>query len=146
MRSLVINERPPQVMPGCAAGAGTLNGVSGMPRLVLFKRFQLQVRDHALGGAQRTRFQTMGANRSYLDFFMGFGWSISVAGLLQAFVLWQMAGIARTNPDVVKPVIAAFALATLAGGVIAWRYIFPVPALFCVFLFVPLAMAYFVAR
>ena len=25
------------------------------------------------------RFDTMGASRSYLDFFMGFGWSISVA-------------------------------------------------------------------
>jgi hypothetical protein len=93
-----------------------------------------------------TRFQTMGANRSYLDFFMGFGWSISVAGLLQAFVLWRLAEIARTNHDAVKPMIAAFAIATLVGGVISWRYIFPVPALFCVLLFVPLAMAYFVPR
>lgn len=24
------------------------------------------------------RFDTMGANRSYLDFYMGFGWSITV--------------------------------------------------------------------
>ena len=52
---------------------------------------------HSLGGLQKwspmgendvlkamtaVRFDTMGANRSYLDFFLGFGWSISVAMLL----------------------------------------------------------------
>jgi len=31
------------------------------------------------------RFDTMGANRSYLDFFMGFGWSISVFMLLRLY-------------------------------------------------------------
>src|SRR5215471_2039929 len=69
------------------------------------------------------RFDTMGANRSYLDFFMGFGWSISVLMLLQTVLLWQLASLARSEPARVRPMIAAFALATLAGGVIAWRVI-----------------------
>jgi hypothetical protein len=92
------------------------------------------------------RFETMGANRSYLDFFMGFGWSISVAMLLQTAVLWQMASLARTNAGQVRPMIAAFALAALANGVIAWRFIFPVPALFSGALFIALVAAYVVAR
>ena len=43
------------------------------------------------------RFETMGANRSYLDFFMGFGWSISASMLLQTVLLWQMGSLARTD-------------------------------------------------
>ena len=92
------------------------------------------------------RFETMGANRSYLDFFMGFGWSISVLMLMQTVLLWQMASLARTNAAHVRPMIAVVAVATLANGVIAWRFIFPLPALFAVVLLIPLVAAYVVAR
>lgn len=91
-------------------------------------------------------FNTMGANRSYLDFFMGCGWSISVAMLMQTVLLWQMASLARTAPAGVRPMIAVIALATVGTGVIAWRYIFPVPALFSSALVIALAAAYVVAR
>ena len=92
------------------------------------------------------RFETMGANRSYLDFYMGFGWSIAVAMIMQTVLLWQMASLARTNPASVRPMIAVIALATVASGVIAWRFIFPVPALFSTALVIALAAAYIVAR
>jgi hypothetical protein len=92
------------------------------------------------------RFDTMGANRSYLDFFMGFGWSLSIAMLLQTVLLWQLSSLARADPVHVRPMIAVFLLATLAGGVIAWRFIFPVPALFSGALVIVLAAAYAMAR
>jgi hypothetical protein len=92
------------------------------------------------------RFDTMGANRSYLDFYMGFGWSITVAMVMQTVLLWQIASLARTNPASVRPMIAVIALATVAGGVIAWRFIFPVPALFSSALVIALAAAYVMAR
>jgi len=116
---------------------------------------------HSLGGLQKwspmgenevlkamtaVHFDTMGARRSYLDFFMGFGWSISVAMLLQTVLLWQLASLAHPNPAQVRPMIAVFALAPLAGGVIAWHFIFPIPALFSGALATVLAAAYFVAR
>src|SRR5262249_27384661 len=111
---------------------------------------------HSLGGLQKwspmgdnevlkamtaVRFDTMGANRSYLDFFMGFGWSISVAMLLQTVLLWQLAALAQPEPARVRPMIAVFALATVASGVIAWRFIFPIPALFSAGLVIVLAAA-----
>ena len=92
------------------------------------------------------RFDTMGANRSYLDFFMGFGWSSSVSLLMQTVLLWQMASLARTDPAHVRPMIGVVALATLASGVIAWRFIFPLPALFSGVLFIALVAAYVVAH
>jgi hypothetical protein len=102
--------------------------------------------NHVLNAMTAVRFDTIGANRSYLDFFMGFGWSISVAMLLQTILLWQLAALARSDPARIRPMIAVFAVATLASGVIAWRSIFPVPALFSGALVIVLAAAYIAAR
>ena len=116
---------------------------------------------HTMGGLKRwspmgdnpvlksmtdVRFDTMGANRSYLDFFMGFGWSISVMMLMEAILLWQLASLAQTDPARLRPMIAVIAVATVGTGVIAWRFIFPVPALFSVALVVALGLAYVSAR
>jgi hypothetical protein len=116
---------------------------------------------HSLGGRKKwspmgendvlkamtsVRFDTMGVRRSYLDFFMGFGWSISVLMLMQTVLLWQLASLADPDPTRVRPMIAVVALATLASGVIAWRLILLVPALFSAVLATVLAAAYFVAR
>jgi hypothetical protein len=115
---------------------------------------------HTMGGLKRwspmgdnevlrqmtaVRFDTMGASRTYLDFFMGFGWSISIMMLLQTVLLWQLASLANTNPAAARPMIAVFAVATLATGVIAWRFIFPVPALFSAALSIVLLLAYVAA-
>jgi hypothetical protein len=77
---------------------------------------------------------------------MGFGWSISIAMLMQTILLWQMASLARTNSGAVRPMIAVIALATLAGGVVAWVFIIPIPAIFSAVLVINLAAAYFTAR
>jgi hypothetical protein len=115
---------------------------------------------HSIGGLQKwspmgdnevlkamaaVHFDVMGAQRSYFDFYMGFGWSISVTMLMQAVLLWQMASLAKTNAAAVRPMIAVIALATLAGGVIAWVFIIPIPAIFSAVLVATLAAAYFTA-
>ena len=106
------------------------------------KRWSPMGENEVLKAMETVRFDTMGVNRSYLDFFLGFGWSLSVAMLLQSVLLWQLASLARSDAAQVRPMIAAFALATLAGGVIAWLFIFPVPALFSAALLIVLVAAY----
>lgn len=88
------------------------------------------------------RFDTMGANRSYLDFYMGFGWSLSIALLLQSVLLWQVAALGHSGSKQVKPIIATFAFATLASSLIAWFFLFPVPAAFSLVLLIVLIAAY----
>jgi len=98
---------------------------------------------HSLGGLKKwspmgpnavldamgsTRFQAMGVSRSYLDFYTGFGWSLSAAMLAQAVLLWQLASLARTHGHAVRPMIMVFALLALANAVISWRLILPLPA------------------
>jgi hypothetical protein len=112
---------------------------------------------HALGGInhwsplgdnpvlqsmQTVHFEIMGVRRSYFDFYVGFGHSLTVMMVLQAVVLWQLAVLAGTNAVVVRPIVAAIGVATAVGGVIAWRFIFPVPALFSLGLVACLALAY----
>ena len=97
--------------------------------------------------AMRTfRFETMGVSRTYLDFYLGFGFTLSVYLLLQAILLWQLAVVAKTDPLQVRPMIASFALASVAAGILSWVFIFPVPAAFSAVLTVCLGLAFFVAR
>src|SRR5436305_10873452 len=101
---------------------------------------------HSLGGLQKwspnadnvvlramtdVHFDMMGMSRSYLDLYQGFGWSISVTMLLETVLLWQLASLARTEAARVRPMIAAFLLATVASGIIAWLLIFAIPVVFC---------------
>ena len=111
-----------------------------------FRKWSPMGDNEVLRAMTAVRFETRGASRSYLDFFMGFGWSLSVALLLQTILLWQLASLARTDPPRVRPMIAVFALATLASGVIAWRFIFAIPAIFSAALVVVLVAAYVVAH
>jgi hypothetical protein len=116
---------------------------------------------HSLGGTQewspmgetdvlqamRThRFDVGGVSRTYLDFYRGFGFSLTVTLLLQAVLLWQLASLARTEPRGTSPMIASFVLASLASTVIAWAIILPVPAVFSTVLTACLAAALLTAR
>jgi hypothetical protein len=111
---------------------------------------------HSLGGLKKwspmganevlnamgsVRFQAMGVSRSYLDFYLGFGWSLSVAMLMQAALLWQLASLARTNGPQVRAMIVVFALAALATAVISWRMILPLPAVLSALLLLLLVWA-----
>jgi hypothetical protein len=120
----------------------------------------LFVAGHSLGGmkswspvgetgvleAMRTyRFDVMGVSRTYLDFYRGFGFSLTVSLLLQAALLWQLGSLARIEPRRAIPMIASFALASLAGTVLCWIFILPPPAVFSAFLTACLAAAWFTA-
>jgi hypothetical protein len=103
--------------------------------------------DNAVLQAMRTvHFDAMGANRSYLDFYLGFGYSLSVIQVMLAVLLWQLATLARPNALTVRPMIAVITLAVAACAVIAWRFILPVPALFSLVQLASLVAAYAVAR
>jgi hypothetical protein len=92
------------------------------------------------------QFQTVGVTRSYLDFYRGFGFDLSVFFVLQAVVLWQLAIMAKTNPRPLKPIIASFTVASIALGILAWEYLFPVPVAFCLAISAGLGLALYAGR
>jgi hypothetical protein len=90
-------------------------------------------------------YHVMGVDRTFWNFYAGFGLTLSVYLLLQAVLLWQLATIAKDEPHRVRPLVASFFLATIASGLIAWKLIFAVPVVFSGVLAACLALAYVAA-
>jgi hypothetical protein len=86
-------------------------------------------------------FDAGGVSRTYLDFYLGLGFTVGVYLLLQAVLLWQLASIARVDSVRIRPMIVSFAVASLACGFLSWRFIFVVPAIFSVVIAALLGLA-----
>lgn len=84
--------------------------------------------------------------RTYIDFYRGFGYALSVDQVVTALVLFFLAGLAKTNPAATRPFIAVLAIAQFAGAFIAWRYIIPIPAVLALVLGIVLVLAFVKAR
>jgi hypothetical protein len=96
--------------------------------------------------AMRTfHMNVFGVSRTYHDFYIGFGYSLSVYMLLQTVLLWQLSGLARTQPQVVRPLLLTFLLASLASTLIAWELLFIIPVVFLVAVSAGLAWSYYLA-
>ena len=81
--------------------------------------------------AMRTfRFDVQGMNRSYDDFYRGFGFLLAVYLLLQSVLLWQLGGVARANGPLARPLVWSFFLASIPIGVLTWVFLFPTPVYF----------------
>ncbi len=72
-------------------------------------------------------FDAMGADRTYWDFYYGWGLCISVYMLAQAVMLWQIATLAKTEASRYRPLMATLLLSYVANGVLAWKYFFIAP-------------------
>jgi hypothetical protein len=72
-------------------------------------------------------FDAAGVSRTYLDFYLGFGFVTGIFLLMQAVVFWQLASIAKTDAFRVRPLIGSFLLANVVSAFLSWRFIFVVP-------------------
>ena len=90
-------------------------------------------------------FDADGVSRSYLDLYLGLGFSITVYLLLQAVLLWQLATIAKVDPIRIRPMIVSLFIASVACAFLSWKFILAVPAIFCVVIAICLALAFYAA-
>ena len=97
--------------------------------------------------AMRTEhFQVFGVSRTYLDFYLGFGLTLSAYLVLQAVLLWQLATMAKTDPSQVRGMVAALAIASLASAVLSWQFLFAIPTAFTLAVTVLPGLAVYVRR
>ena len=75
------------------------------------------------------QFLVMGSPRTYWDFFFGYGLILSVCLLVQGVLFWQLGDIAKSQPKLIRPILAAFILSFGATTIIAQRYFFLAPAI-----------------
>ena len=90
-------------------------------------------------------FDAAGVSRTYLDFYLGFGFILSVYLLLQAVVLWQLASMAKTDPIRTRPLVGSFFLASVVSAFLSWKFIFLVPVISCIAVAVCLGLAFVAA-
>ena len=95
---------------------------------------------------QAFRFDAMGTSRSYYEFYLGFGYVISVLQFMLAVLLWQVGGLARDDAKRARPLIGTFLVAAIASTLVTWRYIFLVPTIFSIVYTLAVALAFFAAR
>jgi hypothetical protein len=72
-------------------------------------------------------FDAAGVSRTYLDFYLGFGFIVGIYLLTQAVALWQLASMAKADPSSVRPLVGSFLLAAVVSAFLSWRFIFLMP-------------------
>ena len=85
-----------------------------------------------LGSMRSTHFYIMGFSRTYWDFYVGFGLSVSVLLLLAVVLAWQLGGLPPESLALMRGTAWAFALCFAAITVVSWRYLFILPIAFSI--------------
>ncbi len=86
-------------------------------------------------------FDVSGSSRTYWDFYLGFGLTISVFQLLESGVLWLLAGLAADAPARARPFVLAFLVANVLQLVLVLRFFFLPPIVLSVALTLCLGLA-----
>ena len=97
--------------------------------------------DAVVTGMKVVSFQVLGMQRTYWDFFVGFGLFVSVLQLFAALVAWQLATL---DPSVLAGmglIRWGFVVAFVGISGLSWRYFFPIPILFSLAIALCLALA-----
>jgi hypothetical protein len=88
------------------------------------------------------RFDALGSNRSYLDFYIGFGYIISLYMFAQGLLLWQLASLASVPDASVRPMVATFFAVSVGATALGWALFFVVPTVSNLIISICLALAW----
>src|ERR1700733_12640441 len=80
-----------------------------------------------IGSMQSLRFPVLGSQRTYWDFYVGFGVSVSVYVFALAILLWQVASLAKADPQRARPMMLTFLAAFVAVAAITLQCFFVIP-------------------
>jgi len=90
---------------------------------------------------QSVHFEAQGFQRSYWDFYTGFGLFESVFLLFSAVLAWQLDRILAKSLPGVRGVAWALAVCFLAVSILSWRYFFIAPVVFSILIAICLIAA-----
>jgi hypothetical protein len=79
---------------------------------------------------QTVHFDAQGFDRTYYDFYVGFGLFVSVFLLFAAVLAWQLGRLSPERLATIPGVTWSLAICFVMVTVLSWRYFFLVPVLF----------------
>ena len=86
--------------------------------------------DSIIGTLRSTHFDVHGLNRTYWDFYTGFGLFVTVLLVFTAVLSWQLAGLPKESLLVMPIVTWGLAICFVAVTFLSWKYFFMVPMIF----------------
>jgi hypothetical protein len=76
------------------------------------------------------RWKFSGLERSYWDFYFGYGLLAILWGVVEIFLLWQVASIAAASSVSIIPFLVLLLIANIGHAILTMLYFFPLPAVF----------------
>jgi hypothetical protein len=83
--------------------------------------------DGVVNGMRSVRFEVQGFNRSYWDFFSGFGLFVSVFLIFAAVLAWQFGSMSPERLSAIPVERWSFAICFVLIAALTWRYFFVTP-------------------
>ena len=80
--------------------------------------------DALLASMKSLRFNTQGFNRTYWDFFTGFGLFVSIFLILAAVLAWQLGGLPPKMLHSLRGLVWVLAICFVGVTILSWRYFF----------------------
>ena len=99
-----------------------------------------------VGAMKSHSMHVMGFDRTFMDFYQGFGWMLGITLFVQAAVLWLAAGLLKTDRARALWIAAVFCMANVVQTVLAGVYLFTAPLVMSALVALCLGLAVLGAR
>jgi hypothetical protein len=86
--------------------------------------------DSIIAALRSTHFEVQGLNRTYWDFYVGFGLFVTILLLLTAILTWQLGGLPKDHLSEMRVVAWSLASCFVVVTFLSWKYFFIVPVIF----------------
>jgi hypothetical protein len=86
--------------------------------------------DSIIAALRSTHFEVQGLNRTYWDFYVGFGLFVTVLLLFAALLAWQLGGLSKERLSAMPIITWGWAGCFVVVTFLSWKYFFIVPVIF----------------
>lgn len=86
--------------------------------------------DSIIAALRSTHFEVQGLNRTYWDFYVGFGLFVTILLLFTAMLAWQLGGLPKGHLSEMRLVGWSLAACFVVVTFLSWKYFFIVPVIF----------------
>jgi hypothetical protein len=100
----------------------------------------------AVAAMKANTFPLMGHTRSYWDFYMGLGLTVSILLTVEGVAFWLLGELAKRDAVRLRPILAVFAVGYLALTVNSYMYFFVGPVIVEILIAACLLIAIFTAK
>jgi hypothetical protein len=97
--------------------------------------------DSMIQSMKSMHFHANGSDRTYWDFFVGFGLFVTVLMVLASVVAWQLADLSAETLAHMRVTAWGFVLCFVFVTYLSWRYFFLVPVIFSLVILLCLTLA-----